>query len=264
MPGQQKTELITAEQIRAEIEAEEKRHAERMAEKRATLAMVEALEKKGFRIEPPSAAPKPPADKAPELWRKPTWGSVVPDILSRAERGLSPTEIIQAAKEMGVLDLLVGRKGLYNNLYILGEAGKVIKHQGYYYWKPLFEKLMAEAGGKLPKLKRHWGGNPLRVFITEALKPHPEGLTEDQITDAIREMPNCPSMVMTYRYYTGKALAPMVARGEVVKDGDLYKLGHKKANGRARQRPAIQVSQPSVEGPRRTSGKLVGKGGLPH
>ena len=253
-PSPPATDAGALEALRKEVEQD----AKRLQEKQEVLALAEKLAAKGAPFGIGVVVEQPAATPEPSLWRKPTWNTVVREVMNRTDRGLSSTDVLHAVQAMPESSLLVGFKGLYNVLRHMSENGQLIRHGFLYYPAALYEKLKA-SGQPLPTKGGRAKNAPVQQYVVEILGANPLGCTLKQLSDELRKRPDCPTNVKAHgASYLMRRLNGLIANGVLVQDGEIFRLAKvstkkarpKEAKGRTLSgRPTPQVATKSGQDP---------------
>lgn len=164
-----------------------------------------------------------------------TWTSVIHNILVKAGRGLTHSELRdELAKTHLAPRLAKSDKGFYGGIAKLAEKDPPLlaKYRGRLFNPPVHQKLIADIeAGLVPDLEDipHIGNaSPFRDAILDLMKSgFPEGATSAEVIETLRKNPALAGTVQRHPTHAYNVLARLTKNGELTKWNEKYYLGPK-------------------------------------
>lgn len=153
------------------------------------------------------------------------WRRAILHVLTKERGGLPHRTIVaRVREEFPHLPPSEGDKSYYSAVGKLMDSGTVVKHGNVIYTQEAMEE--AKAKGTLPPISevgRRSGSSA--ELILELLRGYPAGLTANDMRARLARIPGAPKSLYEHGQYIYGILGPMLGTQEVLKDGELYRLG---------------------------------------
>ncbi len=195
--------------------------------------------------------PKPASRRSRKSRRKKTtrgsaqtWPSTILQILKSADKGLAHAGIMsELMKTDFVKKVKWTDRRYYTAIARLRKKGHVEQHGSLFYLPEVAARLAKE--GPLPtkdlmQPARHSNRVATPDIVRRILLEHREGLIGGDIMGRVCAAEDAPESVQKFPHFVYTTLGNMIRRGDVIKDGRLYRLAPQQEDG-----PATAAAGPS-------------------